>query len=266
MIDLMEKAARAGGEVLLKYFRKDFTTSHKTSHHNIVTEADTKSQKIIYETILSEMLKRGFKNKDIGFIGEEGMNIEGSHKFVIDPLDGTTNFSVGLDLFCIPIAYAVDNVIRASVVYLPLQKVFYFAQKGQGAYKTASGKTQKLRMGYVPLQQTVVSVHFSSISKIRQKQPDFFAQLFPKTRGIRNLGSIALDHCLMCDNLLGGCINFNSYIWDLAATSLIIEEAGGSMVDFAGKTRTLDFENPEKGYKSLACHTKNINSILSCFR
>src|SRR3989338_1819234 len=101
MIDLLQKAAREAGEVLMKYFNQGVKANYKTSHKNIVTEADLTSQKIIYNSIISGMLRKGYKKNDIGFIGEENLNISGKHKFIIDPVDGTSNFASSYGYFCI---------------------------------------------------------------------------------------------------------------------------------------------------------------------
>lgn len=266
MIDLLQMAARAGGEVLLKYFKREFTTSFKGSHHNIVTQADTESQKIIHKTIVDEMLKRGFKKEDIGFIAEEGMNIKGRHKFIIDPLDGTTNFSVGLTNFCIPIAYLKDDVILDSVVFMPYNDVFYTASRGKGAYKLALKGNKNLKLIPGNLKEGVVSSNLSSNPEAREKLLPALSALYPQIRALRFLGVAAYEHCLLAENTLAASILPNTFIWDIAATKLIIEEAGGKIVNFEGQPIRLNLEKPETAYQTIAAHPNNLPELLKVFK
>jgi len=115
MLDILELAARAAGEIILSYFHKESHITRKTSHQNLVTEADTSSQAIIKKIITDSLEKRGMSENEIGFIGEENLKTVGTkHSFIIDPLDGTNNFASGLDYFCISIAHVVDGQVENS--------------------------------------------------------------------------------------------------------------------------------------------------------
>lgn len=266
MINILETAARAGGAVLTRYFRSTYTTSHKDTPQNIVTQADIESQKIIHETILKMAKKRGLATSEIGFIGEEKLNQPGRYRFIIDPLDGTTNFSVGLEYFSVPIAFLDGVEAVAAVVYQPLHDVLYIAQKGKGAYKIVGKKREKLIVKNKPLDKSVLVAHLSSKPQLRQKQLNLIIKFQEITLGVRYLGCVSLDHCYFADGVFGVVVNSRTFVWDTAATQLIIEEAGGTIVDWSGYRLTYDLENPMKQYNSIVCHPKNLAPILTYFK
>lgn len=269
MIDILQKAARAGGEVLMKYFRTDHSVKHKTTHQNLVTQADIESQEAIHRSLLSSMIKAGYKKDELGFIGEEDLHVKGRHLFIIDPLDGTNNFASGFDYFCIPIAYLKDRKPVASVVYHPKTKVLYTAEAGKGAFKgildKSPQKQKRLRLRFAPLQDSLMMAGISSSSKIKDAQISIYTKLHPHFRGFRNLGCAGLDYCLFAENIFGAVINGKNYIWDIAATKLIIEESGGVLVDWEGREVELDLDKSDKPYKTIACHPKNLPKILKYF-
>src|SRR3989338_11560546 len=169
MINILRSAAVEAGTILLNYYKKNLTLNYKTSHKDFYTIADVESQKIIKETITKLLLKKGIDKSEIGFIGEENLNVATNkkHLFVIDPLDGTTNFASGFDCFAISIAYFYDSVLTTGLIYRPTSKDFYYAQKNQGAYKN----TQPLKIIYKPLKQCVFDGVISS-------RPNKYPQLF----------------------------------------------------------------------------------------
>lgn len=263
MIDVLEQAARAGGTILNNYFRKTYYKSHKGTPRNIVTQADLESQKTICDTITALLAQKGIDRKEIGFIGEENLHSLKKHTFIIDPLDGTTNFSVGIPLFCIPIAYVADNTVQASVVYAPTTDTLYLAEKNQGAYKVSPAGREKLDAAHKPLSSLVVSAHLSGHPTPQHDELlSIITALQPVTLGIRHLGVVALEQCWFAENILGVVLNSRNYIWDTAATQLIVEESGGIVVDFQNKPLTYDLSAPEKTYHSIALHPNNRDAIM----
>ena len=125
MLDVLIEAAQSGGEVLLKNFRGKITVSEKTSHQNLVTEADYVSQKTIVDFITKALIQKGIGENEIGFIGEEGLYKPGKHLFIIDPLDGTNNFASGNSYFAVSIGYYLNGTARASAIYYPTQKILF---------------------------------------------------------------------------------------------------------------------------------------------
>lgn len=266
MINILQKTAKEAGEVLLRYFKKGVSVSYKTSHQNLLTEADIASQKIIQSSLLKSMAAKGFKKEEIGFIGEENLNIKGKHLFIIDPLDGTTNFASGLPYFAVSIAYIKDKNILAGVVYNPVKDEYFIAEKGQNAYKIKDKKRQKLSLKYTRLADCLVATHISSDRNLQKKQFAACQKLLPSVRQIRMMGAGVLDVCYTADNIFKLYINSHTFVWDIAAAQLIIKESGGTVVDWKGKEIDLHLKDPPKTYQIIACHPKSLPKVLKYFK
>ncbi len=261
MIDILKKAALAAGKVQLHYFKKGISVSYKTSHHDLVTKADIESQSVIKDTILKEMIKKGFKENEIGFIGEEKMDIKGKHTFVIDPIDGTTNFASGIDLFAVSIAYFKEQKLMAGLVYQPVHNIIYFANKGKGAFK---GK-HKLSVIYRNLKESLASVYLSSYKEERIKDIKIITRVCPLLRGVRILGCYVIDSALLAENRLQLKFQSRANLWDMAAVKLLLEEAGATVTDYSGKPVVFELNAPDKIYQTISCHPKLLNEILKYF-
>jgi myo-inositol-1(or 4)-monophosphatase len=264
MIKLLQKAAKQAGQVLLDYFEKELSYQEKKSQHDIVTEADLASQEIIHKLLLEEMINRGFNKEEIGFIGEEGLNIESSkHLFIIDPVDGTTNFASGVGYFAVSIAYGLNGEIRAGVVYSPVDGLLYLAEKGKGAWRIKENQKIQLHAKQIPLKQSILNGHFNS--PFEQKQFEIYAKMYPQVRGFRSMGCLTLDLCHFLDNVFGVVVNGGCSIWDIAAVDLMIKEAGGSLVDWTGKEIKLDLKDPKRVYQPIATHPNLFSEVLKFF-
>ena len=263
MINVLRSAATEAGTILLKYYKKNLTLNYKTSHKDFYTIADVESQKIIKEIITKLLVKKGINESEIGFIGEENLNVATNkkHLFVIDPLDGTTNFASGFDFFAVSIAYFYDGILTAGLIYRPTTKDFYYAQKNQGAYKN----NQLLKVTYKPLKQCLLAGTISSRPNKYPQQFKIYQNIFPCISGLRSLFCITLDICLFAENVFNIVANGHTFIWDIAAVKLIIEEAGGVMVDFKGQSINFNLKNPKQAYNVISCHPKLKKEILPFF-
>lgn len=267
MIDILQKTAREAGDILLRYFEKGFKTSYKGSHKNLLTEADLASQTYISESITTALTEKGIKKDQIGFIGEERMNVAGTHKFIIDPLDGTNNFASGFEYFNVTIAYMKNGVVLSGVVYNPINQALYFAERSKGAFKTIGGKKAKrLNMDFLPLESLLIAGILHGNTDAYRKELVVSQRIFPYVRGIRITHSTALDLANMASNVFGVSYSAMCSIWDIAAGRLIVEESGGVFVDWMGDNFTYDTRNPTKYYDYLACHPKLLTKILPFFK
>ena len=263
MINIMKQAAAEAGTILLNYYKKNLTLNYKSSHKDFYTIADVESQKIIKETITKLLIKKGVDVSEIGFIGEENL-ISGNNKkhlFVIDPLDGTTNFAHGFDFFSISIAYFYDDVLISGLVYQPTNKKFYYATKNKGAFK--NGKP--LKLSYKPLKLCLLSGLISSRPEVYTKLFNTYQKIYPHVAGYRNINSMTIDNCLLAENVFNIVINGHTFIWDISAVKLIIEESGGIMMDFNGLPINFDLNNPHLAYNVISCHPRLKNEILKFF-
>jgi myo-inositol-1(or 4)-monophosphatase len=268
-LDAMVHALQKAGDVLLTQFtnphlRQSFKDSTTHNYESLVTQADSESQHVIKKSILDYFKENGINNKEIGFIGEEDSLTEiKKHMFIIDPLDGTTNYSKGIRHFSISIANMENGSIQRGVIYEPFGKILYFAEKGKGAYKLENGKRELLQVMYVKLKDSLVSAHLNTPTVDTLFQ--VYQKLYPQTAGLRNEGSLVLDLCALADNQYGVVINGGTSIWDLAAGKIILEESGGVLVDWEGKPIIYDSQNPRHLYQCIACHPDNLQSILTIF-
>lgn len=261
MIEILEKAALSAGKVLMEYFSKGVSASYKTSHNDLLTEADTSSQNKIRQVILEAMIVAGVEKKKIGFLGEEKLSMQGEYQFIIDPLDGTNNFASGFNYFCVSIALSHKNSIISGVVYNPNEGVLYGAVKKKGAYKKKHGKALPLRARSVTLKDSLVSFILSKDYKIGKQQLQALSELQSKVRGIRSTHAAALDICHVAENIFQVSAHPSCSIWDIAAGSLILKEAGGTITDQIGNDIRYSFEDPNKKYSYIATNAENVQEI-----
>jgi len=170
----------------------------------------------------------------VSFVGEEGEPelLTTPDYFVVDPIDGTTNFVHGLPFYTVSIAYIVDRSPSAGVVYVPELDLLYAAATGQGA--TCNGKEIHVS-GANQLSSSLLATGFVNIRK--GGQPDNlaeFCRLMPRCRGIRRLGSASLDLCFVANGSFDGFWEFGLSDWDVAAGALIVQEAGGRVTAMDG--------------------------------
>ena len=263
MINVMKQAVTEAGNILLSYYKKNLTINYKTSHKDFYTIADIESQKIIKEIIIKLLVKKGIDKSEIGFIGEENLNVATGkkHLFVIDPLDGTTNFASGFDFFAISIAYFYQGVLTAGLIYRPTTRDFYYAQKNQGAYKN----NKPLKIIYKPLKQCLLDGVISSRPNKYLQLFNSFKNIFPYILGFRSVFCITLSNCLLAENIFNIIVNGHTFIWDISASKMIIEESGGIMFDFKGQPVEFNLKSPKQAYNMITCHPKLKKELLAFF-
>jgi myo-inositol-1(or 4)-monophosphatase len=259
ILDIMLLSAQSAGHLQMQYFRKSFEIEEKSSHKDLVTEIDLKSQKIILESLLSEIKKQGLDENDFGFIGEEeGLNTRKKYNFIIDPIDGTTNYAIGLEFFSVLIAFEIADEIVIGLIYKPFDKSYYYAIKDQGAYKIINQDKIKLEVQKVPIKKIVMSISHSSSAFLEE---DFF----DKIMCVRQIHGIGIEAAYLSENIFNIVFYVSKRgpkIWDIAAPKLILEESGGSFVDKKGNPLNLKFNNPSHKYKCIGGHAENINIVL----
>ena len=195
---------------------------------NFVTAADRRAE----ETLRIELAKA---RPGYGFLGEEGGRVEGSdktHTWIVDPLDGTTNFLHGIPHFAISIALERDGEIVAGVVYDPTRNEMFTAEKGTGAYLN----DRRLRVsGRRQIGEALISTGIPF--RDRPGQEGYLATLhavMAATSGVRRFGSAALDLAYVAAGRYDGFWEFGLSPWDVAAGLLLVREAGGYVSDLAG--------------------------------
>lgn len=242
LLKLAKETALEAGSLLIKYQKqlgKLQVESKKAL--GVVSEADVNSEKLIIKK---------FKNFDssFNFLGEEGhyqnhgeskiYNESEDNLWIIDPLDGTSNYLSGLDLYCICLALVDKGSVVLSVVYAPALEEMYYAVKGEGSfYQKSNSKPKKLKCSKIPkLKDSLLVTGFvSEKGSVFEHEFSLFREIMTKCRGVRRLGSAALDICFVAKGVLDGFWERGLSPWDTAAPSLIATEAGYKISDYCGK-------------------------------
>lgn len=220
------EAVLEAGKVLKKGFRQK-KTYQKKGTIDLVTEWDFKSQ----ETVISR-LKSQFPDAD--YLVEES-GIERRHSpycWVLDPLDGTTNFVHGLPFYCISLALTSKKGPLLGIVHNPELKETYWALKGKGAFLNG----RPIRVSSFPdVFQSLLTTGFPyNIKKTYRQILKRFKQVTTQAQGVRRPGSAALDLCWVARGAVDGFWEQYLKPWDTAAGFILVEEAGGKVSDFAG--------------------------------
>lgn len=218
--------ARAAGAVHMRYFRtSDLQIDTKTCESDVVTIADKASEAVIINEIHRLYPDHSILSEESG----EETRCEG-WRWVIDPLDGTTNFSSGLPAFAVSIGVEHNGVTQVGVVFAPYLNELFHAVRGEGAFMNgepihASDQTR--------LDRSVVSTGFpADKDRNPDNNVDNFTRLLPVTRGIRRYGTAALETCYVGAGFLEAHWEINLHEWDVCAGQLIAEEAGAMTTRF----------------------------------
>ncbi len=264
MISILQEAALRGGQVLRSYFQKNLSIKAKTTHQNLVTEADMKSQEVIKEYIENELKKKLLiKDSEIGFIGEEGLyKPGGKYVFAIDPLDGTSTFATGFEYFSVVLGLFIHERLWYGVVYEPISDRLYFAEKNKSAFCKSKEGLKKLKILPGNLKELFFSGGLSLKEEMRTKQSKIYSKLYSHFRGYISLYAGASSIMRVVENKLGVFFAGGPGVWDIAGAQVILEEAGGIMVDWSGKEFAYDLKNPNKIYPYFVCHPDNLQKIL----
>lgn len=235
MIAIAIEAAKEAGK-FLKYNvgRVKSVEMKKGEERNLVSEIDKGSE----ERIIG-IIKRHHPHHAI--LAEESgasPDLSGSdYKWVIDPLDGTTNFLHGLPIFCVTIGIEYKGEIVAGVVYDPNLDELFTAEKGSGAF--LNGKRLKVTSSSKLIDSLLVTGFPYDIAENPDNAIGHFVNFLMEARGIRRLGSAALDLSYVAAGRFDGFWEVNLNPWDMAAGILFVREAGGRVTDFAGSESTI---------------------------
>lgn len=257
---LARTLAKKAGEVLLEgrpdsVRNSSLLTNAKSSPTDLVSEKDLASENVVVDGILASF-------SEDGIVGEEGTNREGSSgiKWIIDPLDGTTNYIYGSPFWSISIAIADSKGVFAGVVYAPLLELEFFAVRAEGAYRVDRlGEVKMPRLSECELQNALCATGFAYKSEMRMQQSDELQSILPKIRDIRRIGSAALDLCMVASGNVNAYFERTAQIWDIAAGSLIVQEVGGVVSGLHGKEAGPDFTiaGPTQLQAELVAHFEN---------
>jgi myo-inositol-1(or 4)-monophosphatase len=224
-LEVAVAAAEAAGEVLRYGFGRQHRIKYK-GEADLVTEADEEAERKI-----EEVLHEAFPNH--GMLTEESEETEGQGdaRWIVDPLDGTTNYAHGVPFFCTSIALERAGEVVLGVVHDPMANETYTAERAAGA--TLNGERLEVSSTDGPT-RALLGTSFADRPEELEVGLDVFGGLAELARGIRRLGSGALDLCYVAAGRLDGCYERGFSAWDVAAGALIVEEAGGKVTDHWG--------------------------------
>ncbi len=216
-------AALEAGGILRGSLKTDFQVSKK-GPINLVTEIDLRA-----EALIIELIERHFPDHSV--LSEERDEKVGSspYRWVIDPIDGTTNYAHGYPCFCVSIALEVEGIPQLGVVYDPMANELFWAERNRGAYLNE----EPIRVSEVrePI-ESLVATGFPYDPEERDRNLELFARVTRSVRGVRRDGSAALDLCYVACGRFDGFWEVSLNPWDVAAGQLIVAEAGGRVTRF----------------------------------
>jgi myo-inositol-1(or 4)-monophosphatase len=226
MLDFAISVAQEAGALLRDRLNTKFTISHKGAI-NLVTEVDIAS-----ETLIRERLATRYPRHQV--LAEEGGLAESAseYRWIVDPLDGTTNYAHGYPVFAVSIALEYRGEVILGVVYDPMRDELFAAEKGSGA--TLNRKTIRVSETSL-LIKSVLSTGFPyDIKTSKMTNLDHWTNFAMNAQALRRDGAAAIDLCYVACGRFDGFWELNLGAWDTAAGGLIVEEAGGRVTSFSG--------------------------------
>lgn len=224
--------ARAAGARLLEYYEQPLTIEQKSSEFDLVTEADREAEALILDGIRA-------RYPDHAVLAEESGASEATSRWqwLVDPLDGTTNFASGFPHFCVSIALRDHDQSVVGVIFDPLRDELFSAEQGGGAWLD-SARTGRRRLRVRETERLEAALLATGFAYARattaQNNIAEFERLIRRIRGIRRAGSAALDMAYVAAGRLDGYWEYHMQPWDTAAGGLLVTEAGGALRTLSG--------------------------------
>jgi myo-inositol-1(or 4)-monophosphatase len=219
-LDAAEKAARAAGTFLRKNFRQPQRVN-AVAAHDIKLEVDVQAQEIITKLLLKEFPKHALYGEE-GIVGDQSSE----HQWVVDPLDGTVNYFYGIPHFCVSIGLRLRSEVMVGVIYDPIRREMWKAQKGETPKLNGNPCHVSDR---ADLSEAVVSIGLAKTQETINTNFPLLQQMIHRVRKCRILGSAALDLAYVACGRLDAYIEQGISLWDIAAGWLLVENAGGSV-------------------------------------
>ena len=222
MKSLMLKAAKEAGKIILKHYGNYGKLKFKNPR-SLLTKVDLLSDKKIKEIISKRFPNHNFLTEESGLIKKGS-----EYTWIIDPIDGTTNFTSKIPYFAVSIGLVKNKEVVMGIVYNPCTKETFFAEKGKGAFMN----NKKIMVSDKSnMKDAILAFALPSDIKISQKTFVLLSKIFGSVRGMRNPGSAALNMCYLAAGKFDLFLSLSLNAWDAAAAYLIINEAGGRVTN-----------------------------------
>lgn len=228
LLETAVSAARKGGAILQKFARSGFRIEHKNPI-NLVTDADHAAEQAILDHLCERFPTHCFLAEERGRVDREAS----PYLWIIDPLDGTTNFAHGYPAYCVSIGLEYRGQCILGAVFDPSRNELFTAVQGRGAHLNE----QLLRVSQTAsLNSSLLVTGFAyDIRESRQNNLDHFVRFALTAQGVRRTGSAALDLCYVAAGRFDGFWEVKLNPWDMAAGSVVVREAGGRLTNFRGQ-------------------------------
>jgi myo-inositol-1(or 4)-monophosphatase len=229
MLNFAIQTARDAGRVLAEKFGRALQVSNK-GDIDLVTEADIAAERLIVERIRSHHPRHAILTEESGDVIIVG-GTDAAHKWVVDPLDGTTNYAHGYPVFCVSIALEHEGRVVVGVVYDPLRDELFAAERGGGA--TLNGRCARVS-DTSDLNRALLCTGFPYDVRTRERFARHFANFILRAQSVRRDGAAALDLAYVACGRFDGFWEEGLRPWDVAAGVLLVEEAGGRVTHYDG--------------------------------
>ena len=233
IVHKMIEVVRECGQIILNADRKELEIDSKAGPANFVTEYDKKVQDMLEEELMKIV-------PEAKFVGEEENSekvTETGKYFVVDPIDGTTNFIKDYQVSCISVALVVSGKVEIGIVYNPYLNEMFWAQRGKGAYCN----DKRINVSNQPLNNGIVLFGTSLYyEELNEKTFEMAYEYFKQALDVRRSGSAALDLCSIAAGRAELFFELRLSPWDYAAGTLIVEEAGGVVTTVEGEAISFD--------------------------
>jgi len=234
------EAVKEAGKIQEEKFGENFKIEHK-GEINLVTEVDYQCEKVIIDIIKRHYPEHEILTEEAGSVKglppshsplTKGGQMEGKYKWIIDPLDGTTNYAHSYPCFCASVGLEIDGEIVAGAVYNPMIDELFTSIKGEGAYLNGN----RIRVSKIgDINKSLLATGFPyDIRESKENNLNHFCNFAVRAQAIRRPGSAVLDLCYLAAGRFDGFWELKLYPWDMAASSLIVKESGGMITDFKG--------------------------------
>jgi len=228
-----KEAAKRGGDIHKRFFKRDIKTKTKGREYDLLTEADLEAEKAIVGVI-----KKRCAGHNI--LAEENVyeKTDSVYTWVIDPLDGTNNFANNMPIFCSSVGLAKEGEVILGAVYDVMRDELFWAAKGEGAFMNGK-EIEVSSSGTLTSSILITGFYYNRGREMERTLKRIKEFLSNGILGIRRLGSAALDLCYIACGRASGFWECELSPWDFAAGKILVEEAGGNITDSEGRPLTL---------------------------
>jgi len=232
-INIASEAARQAGTLMLKFRQRlESIPVERKARHDYVSEVDRACEQAIRDHILKHHRQHAFMGEESGKTGDS------EYMWIVDPLDGTSNYLHGIPHFSVSIGLQIQGRIEHGVIYDPLRQELFTASRGEGAFLN----NQRIRVsGRKDLSGALIATAFPFRKRrLLAAYQNMFESVFDKVEDIRRAGTASLDLAYVACGRMDGYFELGLKPWDVAAGALMVQEAGGVVMDITGGERWLD--------------------------